>query len=180
MDDALLVRVLHGLADGDEQLQPAAERQSLLVAEPGDRLALDQLHDEVGPARVGRPGIEHPGDVRVIHQRQGLLLGLEAGDDLCESMPGLISFSADGALDRLGLLGEEHGSHAPLADGPHQCVRTDDAAGALGSGFRPARPDRVPWSPSASPALHGRQKRLDLPPQLGPPAQRALEVGRTR
>ena len=44
--------------------------------------ALDQLHDEVGPAVVGRAGVEHPGDVGVVHQRQGLPLGLEAGDDL--------------------------------------------------------------------------------------------------
>ena len=37
MDDALLMRVLHGLADGDEQLQPLAGGQVLLVAELRDR-----------------------------------------------------------------------------------------------------------------------------------------------
>ena len=43
---------------------------------------VDQLHDEVGPAGVGGAGVEDPGDVGVVHQRQGLALGLEAGDDL--------------------------------------------------------------------------------------------------
>ena len=54
----------------------------VLVAVLGDRHALDQLHDEVGPAGVGGAGVEHLGDVGVVHQGQGLPLGLEAGDDL--------------------------------------------------------------------------------------------------
>ena len=35
-----------------------------------------------GRPAVGRAGVEHLGDVRVVHQRQGLPLGLEPGDDL--------------------------------------------------------------------------------------------------
>ena len=42
----------------------------------------------------GRPGVEDPGDVRVVHQRQGLPLGLEPGQDLPVSIPGLMTFSA--------------------------------------------------------------------------------------
>jgi hypothetical protein len=44
VDDPLLVRVLHGPADVDEQFQPPADRQVALVAEPGDRDAADQDH----------------------------------------------------------------------------------------------------------------------------------------
>ena len=44
--------------------------------------AVDQLHDEVRPAGFGGAGVEDAGDVGVVHQRQGLPLGLEAGDDL--------------------------------------------------------------------------------------------------
>ena len=44
------MRVLHRLADRDEQLQPLPRREVVLVAVAGDRHALDQLHDEVGPA----------------------------------------------------------------------------------------------------------------------------------
>ena len=54
----------------------------VLVAVVGQRDAVDQLHHEIGPARVGRPRVEHLGDVGVVHQGQGLPLGLEAGDDL--------------------------------------------------------------------------------------------------
>ena len=82
MDDPLLVGVLHRLADRDEQLQPLADGEAFLVAELVDRDAADQLHDEVGMAGFGRPGIEDLGDVLVVHHGQGLLLGLEAGDDL--------------------------------------------------------------------------------------------------
>ena len=82
VDDPLLVRVLHRLADRDEQLQPLAGRQPPLVAVLGDRDALDQLHDEVGAARVGGAGVEDPGDVGVVHQGQGLPLGLEPGEHL--------------------------------------------------------------------------------------------------
>ena len=52
----------------------------LAVAVVGDRDAADQLHDEVGAARVGGAGVEDLGDVGVVHQRQGLPLGLEPGD----------------------------------------------------------------------------------------------------
>ena len=63
----------------------------LLVAVVGDRDAADQLHDEVGPARLGGAGVEDPGDVGMVHQRQGLPLGLEPGDHLRVSMPGLMT-----------------------------------------------------------------------------------------
>ena len=79
---ALLVGVLHRLADRHEQLQPLARRQAVVVAVLRDRHALDQLHDEEGPAVLRRPGVEDPGDVGMVHQGQGLPLGLEAGDDL--------------------------------------------------------------------------------------------------
>ena len=81
VDDALLVGVLDGLADGDEQLEPLPQRQLALVAVAGDRDALDQLHHEERAAVVGGAGVEHPGDVRVVHQRQRLPLGLEPGED---------------------------------------------------------------------------------------------------
>ena len=38
--------------------------------------------------------VEHAGDVGVVHQGQGLPLGLEAGDDLAVSMPGLMILRA--------------------------------------------------------------------------------------
>ena len=80
VDDPLLVGVLDRLADRHEQLEPLARRELLLVAVLGDRHALDEFHDEVRPAVVGRAGVEDLGDVRVVHQGQRLPLGLEAGE----------------------------------------------------------------------------------------------------
>ena len=82
VDDSLLVGVLHGLTDRDGQLESLAERQPALVAKPGDGDALDQLHDEVGPAVVGGAGVEDLGDVGVVHQGQRLAFGPEAGEHL--------------------------------------------------------------------------------------------------
>src|SRR5262249_51367084 len=65
--------------------QAVLNRKSLAVAVVGDGLALDVLHHEVGaaaasPGHRGRAGVEHLRDARVAHQREGLALGLEAGD----------------------------------------------------------------------------------------------------
>jgi hypothetical protein len=62
VDDALLVGVLDGLADLDEESRRSGWRAGL-VAVVGDADAADQFHDEVGPAGVGGAGVEDLGDV---------------------------------------------------------------------------------------------------------------------
>jgi hypothetical protein len=116
VDDALLVGVLHRLANADEQFQPLPGRQAVVVAKVGDGDALDQLHDEVRPARVGRPAVEDLGNVGVVHQRQRLPLRLEAGDDGAGVHARLDDLQRYLAADRLLLLGDEHQPHAALAD----------------------------------------------------------------
>ena len=108
----------------------------------GDRHAFDQLHDEVGPAAVGRAGVEHLGDVRMVHHRQGLPLGLEAGDHLPRVHAGLDDLERDRPLERLGLLGHEHHAHAAFADLLQQLVGADDRAGPLGDGVGDGAVDR--------------------------------------
>ena len=54
--------------------------------------------------------------LRVVHQGQGLALGLEAGDHLAGIHPGLDDLERDPAPDRLLLLGHVDGAHAPFAD----------------------------------------------------------------
>ena len=44
------------------------------VAILGDGDALDQFHDEVGPAALGRAAVQHLGDMGMVHQGQGLPL----------------------------------------------------------------------------------------------------------
>jgi len=82
VDDPFLMRVLDRLADGDEEIQSLAGREVMLVTVAGDRHAADQVHDEVGPAGVGRASIEYAGDIGMVHQGQRLPFGLEAGNDL--------------------------------------------------------------------------------------------------
>ena len=68
--------------------------EPVLVAVVGDGDALDQLHDEVGPAAVGGPGVEHLGDVGVVHQGQGLCSAAKRAMTWTVSMPGLMILSA--------------------------------------------------------------------------------------
>jgi hypothetical protein len=126
VDDPLLVRVLNRRAHLGEQLQPVPRRDAALVAEPGDRHALDQLHDEERPAVLGRPGVEHPGDVRVVHHRQGLPLGPEPGQHPPRVHPRLDHLQGHPPADRLGLLGQEHDPHPPLAEHRHQLVSSGE------------------------------------------------------
>jgi len=127
VDHALLVRVLDRLADGDEQLQAVAETEPVLFAEPRDRHPLDQLHDEVRQARGRRAGVEHPRDVRVVHQGEGLALGLEPGEHGLRVHTGPDDLERDGPADGLLLLGHVDDAHAPLADPLEQLVGPDAA-----------------------------------------------------
>ena len=87
----------------------------------------------------------------MVHQRQGLALGLEAGHDLLGVHALLDDLQGDRAADGLGLLGLEDLAHAALADHADQVVGPDAvrlvgqavaaAAGVAGGGA--GRPDRV-------------------------------------
>ena len=135
MDDPLLVGVLQRLADRHEQLQPLAGRKLLFIAKLRNRHALDQLHHEVGPARIGGAGVEHLGDIRMVHHRQGLPLGLEPGDHLPGIHAGLDDFQGHPPLDRLGLIGHVDDAKTPLADLLEEFIGADDRAGFLGDGL---------------------------------------------
>ena len=63
-----------------------------------------------------RAGVEHLGDVRVVHQRQRLPLRLEAGEHLLRVHARLDELERHQPLDRLGLLGHLDRAHAPFAD----------------------------------------------------------------
>ena len=68
----------------------------------------------------------------MVHQGQGLPLGLEAGDHLPGIHARLDDLERDAAADRRLLVGHEDHAHAAFADLLQQLVRTDERAGPLG------------------------------------------------
>ena len=140
VDHALLVGVLHRLADRDEQRQPLARREPGPVAILGDRHALDQLHHEVGAA-VGLAGVQDLGDVGVVHQGQRLPLLIEAGEHPLGVEAGANHLDGDAALHRRGLVGDPDLAHAPFAE----LLAELEAAGedAFGQERRPVLPRGV-------------------------------------
>jgi hypothetical protein len=54
----------------------------MLVTIIGDLHPPDRFHHEIGPTRFGCSSIEHPRNIRMVHQRQRLALRLEPGHDL--------------------------------------------------------------------------------------------------
>jgi hypothetical protein len=132
VDDPLLVRVLHGLADQDEQLQPFPGREAMPVAVLGDGHALDQLHHEVRAAGRRAAGIEDLGDVRVVHHRQRLPLRFEPRDDRTRVQAQLDDLDRHLARHGLRLLGAEDGTHAAFADLLEEAIGADAAARAFG------------------------------------------------
>ena len=68
------------------------------------------------------------------HQRQGLALRLEAGNDLAAVHAGLDDFERHLAADRVRLLGDKDQAEAPFADLLHELVRADLRAGTFRQG----------------------------------------------
>ena len=80
---------------------------------------------------VGRAGVEHPGDVGVVHHRQRLALGLEARDHLPRVHAELDDLERDLAADGLALLGHEDRAEAALAELSQELVAADDRSWTL-------------------------------------------------
>ena len=132
VDDALLVRVLHRLANLDEQVEPLRGGELVLLAVVGDLDSAHQLHDEIRTPRFRRPGIENLRDVRMIHHRQRLTLGLEARDDGVGFQAQLDDLQRHPAFDRLRLLSHVNDTAAALADFLEQLVATNAVAFPFG------------------------------------------------
>ena len=163
--------------------EPFLGGELVLIAVLGDLDPAHQFHDEVGPAGLGRAGVEHLRDVRMVHHRQRLALGLEPGDDLPAVHAQLDDLEGDAAFDRLALLGHPDFAKAAFADLLQQLV----AAKHLGRGF-------LDWEfGNAGPlSLQGRSRQeavvrkmllqqfLHLAAESDIPAARALKIYRTR
>ena len=122
MDHPNIAKVLDGVANLDEEVEPFLGAKVGLVAVVGDLDAPHQFHDEVGPTHVGRARIEHLGDVRMIHHGQCLPLGLEPRDDLLGVHAQLDHLEGHFAADRLFLFGDIDHAAAALPDLLQQLV----------------------------------------------------------
>ena len=111
--------------------EPLSGRELVLVAVPGDGDALDELHDEVGSPRRGLAAVQDAGNADVLHESQGLPLGLEAGDHLARVHARLQHFQSDLAADRVLLLGHEYHAEPAFPDLLDQFVGPDQRANAL-------------------------------------------------
>ena len=109
----------------------AAVDKLVLVAKIGDPHPADQFHDKVRPAVPGGAGVKHLGDVRVVHQRQGLALGFETRDDRACIHAELDDFESDAATDRFFLLRQIHDAAAALADFFQELVPANALAGVV-------------------------------------------------
>src|SRR5439155_22587057 len=63
VNDAFLMRVLDGVTNLHEQIEPLPGGKVGCIAVFGDLDATDQLHDEERPARLGGAGVENLGDI---------------------------------------------------------------------------------------------------------------------
>ena len=125
MDHAFLVRMLNSVADIDEQLEPLSNRQAVLIAVVRQLDTTHQLHREVGAAVLGGAGVQDLGDIGMLHHRECLPLGLEAGQDLLGVHAGLEDLQRDSAPHRLDLLGLVDDAHAAFAEHLENAVRAD-------------------------------------------------------
>jgi hypothetical protein len=85
----------------------------MLIAVFRDLDPADEFHDEVRTTRFRRPGIQHLGDVGVLHQRQCLPLGFKPRDHALRVHSRLDDFQSDPPPDRLLLF--RHVNHATSA-----------------------------------------------------------------
>ena len=101
VDDALLMRMLNGIADLDEQIQPLAGIEAVFVAVSRNPHPAHEFHHKVRAARFRSAGIENPGDAQL--------------DD----------FERDPAADRRLLLGHVNNATPAFPDSLKQLVRPD-------------------------------------------------------
>ena len=115
----------------------------------------------------------------MIHQRQRLPLGLEAGDHLPRVHARLDDLQGHLAAHRLLLLGDEHQPEAPLADLLHELVGTDDCARSLEwAGSVPGdagRRDRL--LKEFAQTVVGQQQGVDVRPEVQVALARPVQVG---
>jgi hypothetical protein len=143
VEHAALVGVMNGVAHLEEKLEPFPDGGAALVAVAGDGQAAHEFHDEVGPAQAGGASVENTRNVRMVHQRERLALGLEPRDDPAGVHARLDDLEGHGAPHRRKLFGLVHDAEASLTQWFPQPVAVD--LGACRFHVRRARFRRRGW-----------------------------------
>jgi len=177
VNDAFLMGVLDGVADLHEKIQAGLGGQVVLVAVVGDFEAANQFHDEIRTAIIRRPGVEHFGDVGMVHQGESLALGLEARNDALGTHPQLDDFEGDAAADRLLLLCHVNRPTAAFADLLEQLVTPDAVARAFGDGGNLDGGLVFAVGQKTARRFLGLQEFLDIRPQGRVASTRLVQVG---
>lgn len=125
VQDPALVGVLESVAELGDELHPLFEAEAIPVTIDIDRNPVDVLHHEIGLSALRGARVENLSDVGVAQACEGLPFGLESGEDLPVVRSRLDDLEGDLALHGLGLLGEEDGAHAALAQGVQDAVGAD-------------------------------------------------------
>ena len=160
MNNPLLVGVLHGLTDRDEQLQTGPHRKPPLVAVRRDRSSLDKLHHEERLIGLRGTAVEDACDVGVVHERERLPLGVEPSQHRARVHPDLDQLQRHLPLDRLGLLCAVDGAHATLAENVEEGVAAGDDLARDRSTGAVGRRNLFNRGPSAAGSVfRGRQSR---------------------
>src|SRR6266478_3288695 len=116
MNDSFLVRMLNRVANLYEQFEPLPNRELLPVAIIGNAKPFHIFHDEERPSGFGRPTIKDFGNVRMIHQRQGLPFSFKPRDHRPGIHSQLDDLKGDAAMDRLLLFRQINDSATAFAD----------------------------------------------------------------
>jgi len=125
VDDALLMGVVDGQRYLAKEAKPLTDPQVVPIAVLVDREPGHELHDEVGAALLGASSVEDLGDIRVVHQCQGLLLGFEAADRVLRTNTLLDDLERYLPPHRLVLFREVDNAHTARAKTTQDLVGAD-------------------------------------------------------
>ncbi len=133
--DALLVRVVHHLADAAEQPHAVVDGQPPPRHVDVDRLAIDQLHHDVGRTVLRDAAVQHLGEIGMVEAREDLALRLEAhGEPLGIEA---VAHDLDGDLLRelaVDAFGTVDLAHAAAADARDDAPRAQAAPDPVAAG----------------------------------------------
>ena len=82
MDDEVTVSVRDSIAYLSEQVQPLRHGEHTRIGVSVERLSLNDLDHEVGPAVLGDTSVEDRGEIGVAQRGQDLPLRADAGREL--------------------------------------------------------------------------------------------------